>query len=220
MLFPNFHSNMSRMGQPDLLWVSSGCIAFQRFIDYIGTSVDQFGYISRPEGLLYIYKKDRQIYDFRRITLPGHTWKTGWGMYGAVQYAWLPDPITPTGTYGELSNLVQDDIPVRVWLTSYAQTEYTVALMRQDGFEFLDYEEGFPGVRYVLFSRDGDSIYGDKVSDEEGACEICHQIIYDLAQEERVLREQGTMKKVMRGVRRLKRSCSDSKYIGTSKTSF
>ena len=199
-MIPSFLNIMSRIGRPDLLWVSSSCHPFQKFISYIGSSVDQFGYISRPEGLLYIYRKDRQLYDFRRITLPGHTWKTGWGMYGAVQFVWLPDSINPIGTYGELRNLVRDDIPIRVWLTIYANTEYTVSLMQQEGFEFLDYEEGLPGVRCVLFSMDADSIYGDKVSDEEGACEICQQIIYDMAREEQTFCEKNTAKRVIHRV--------------------
>ena len=72
--------------------------------------------------------------------------------------------------------------------------------MQQDGFEFLEYEEGFPGVRCVLFSMDADSIYGDKVSDEEGACEVCQQIIYDLARQEQNFREKNTAMRVTHSV--------------------
>lgn len=196
---------MSRVGQPDFLWVSSSCRAFRRFIDYIGPSVDQFGYIARPEGLLYVYRKDRQFYDFRQIALPGHTWKTGWGMYGAVQFVWLPEPIQPRGTYGELRNLVRDDIPVRVWLNISFKTAYTMNLMRKDGFKFLEYEKGFPGVKHVFFENDGDAIYGDKVSDEEGACDVCHQTILELAHQETTKRSKKCTRKRVRVVKKSSR---------------
>lgn len=187
---------MARVGQPEMLWVSSSCRPFQRFVEYVGESVDKFGYISRPEGLLYVYRKDREPYDFRTISMPGHSEVTGWGMYGSVLFVWLPEGINPTGTYGELRNLVRDDIPVRVWLTSQVHTAWTISMMHQDGFEFLEFEEGFPGVKQVLFENDGDSIYGNKVSDEEGGCGICHQVIYDLGVEARLRRERSAMNRI------------------------